>query len=178
MVFIGGMSFSVITNFLFLHMQSLGASTTLMGLSLTAATVSELPILYFSGWLLERWKAHGLLAAAIFMLCIRLFSYSLVTAPWLVLIIQLLHGPTFSAIWVAGVSYADNIAPTGLGATAQGIFAGVLLGLGSGTGAVLGGRIYENLGAITMFQVFSLLAFAALALFQFGSRKRRISETP
>ena len=175
MVFIGGMSFSIITNFLFLHLLSLGASTTLMGLSLTAATVSELPVLYFSGWLLTRWQARGLLVAAIFLLGIRLFSYSLLTAPWPVLIIQLLHGPTFSAIWVAGVSYADKIAPSGLGATAQGIFAGVLLGLGSGIGAVLGGRIYENLGAVAMFQVFSLLALAALALFQFGSRIKLIS---
>jgi PPP family 3-phenylpropionic acid transporter len=126
---------------------------------------------------LDRWKPQGLLAAAIFLTGIRVFSYSLMIEPWPALLIQLLHGPTYSAIWVAGVSYADKIAPAGLGATAQGIFSGVLLGLGYGTGAVLGGRIYENMGAVAMFQIFSLIVFAALAIFQISGRKRLSVET-
>ncbi|MEZ4659403.1 MAG: MFS transporter [Caldilineaceae bacterium] len=67
---------------------------------------------------------------------VRLFAYAVISQPVLVLPVQLLHGLTFSAMWVAGVAYADRIAPPGLGATAQGQFAGVSeAGLSSATGA-------------------------------------------
>ena len=92
-------------------------------------------------------------------------------------IIQMLHGPTYSAIWVAGVSYADKMAPPGLGATAQGIFAGVLLGLGFGTGAILGGWVYETLGAVAMFRIFTIVVLTSLILFQLSGRNRLVPAT-
>jgi PPP family 3-phenylpropionic acid transporter len=69
----------------------------------------------------------------------------------LALFIQLLHGPSFAAMWVAGVTQADRMAPPGLGATTQGIFSGVTMGLGSAFGAMTGGLLYENFGAAATF---------------------------
>ena len=54
-------------------------------------------------------------------------------------------------MWVAGVSYANEIAPPGMGATAQGLFGGVMMGLGAATGAVIGGMLYDRIGPRNMF---------------------------
>jgi PPP family 3-phenylpropionic acid transporter len=106
---------------------------------------------------------------------VRVLLYSVIKSPWLVLPVQLLHGPAFSGMWIAGVSYAREIAPEGMGGTAQGLFSGVLLGLGGTLGAFLGGFFYDRIGAAWLFRlvaagiVLALLLFAVLSKKTFGS---------
>ncbi len=154
--FCGGMALSMISNFLFIYLRGLGADKFTLGLTLTVATLSELPVLFFSDRLLRRWNAQRLMSAALLFYAIRALAYSTIVVPWLALLIQLLHGPTFSLMWVAGISYADKIAPAGLEATAQGLFSGVMLGIGSAAGAFLGGLLYEHVGLVSMFRLTAL----------------------
>jgi len=46
---------SIIHSYLFLYMDQLGASKTLMGYSLAVATLSEIPIFFYADRLLQRW---------------------------------------------------------------------------------------------------------------------------
>lgn len=154
--FCGGVALAMISNFLFLFLRELGADEFSLGLTLTVATLSELPVLFFSDRLLRRWNAQRLMGAALLFYAVRALAYSFIVVPWLALLIQLLHGPTFSLMWVAGVSYADRMAPPGLEATAQGLFSGVMLGVGAATGAFLGGLLYEHLGPLSMFRLAAL----------------------
>jgi PPP family 3-phenylpropionic acid transporter len=156
--FVGGMSLSMISNFLFLFLHQLGADEFSLGLTLTVATLSELPILFFSNRLLARWREQQLIGAALLFFAIRALAYSFITVSWLALLIQLLHGPTFSLMWIAGVAYADRIAPIGLEATAQGLFSGVMLGIGSAAGAFLGGLLYEHVGLVMLFRLAALIS--------------------
>jgi PPP family 3-phenylpropionic acid transporter len=48
LAFMGGFAFITVNNYIFPYMEELGISRTLMGLSLTIATLSELPVLFFS----------------------------------------------------------------------------------------------------------------------------------
>lgn len=165
-----GMSLGIFLNYLFLYLEELGTSKTIMGLSLTMSTVSEIPVFLYSKKLLDRWGAKSLLAFAMFFTVVRAFAYVAMTAPWQVLIISLLHGPTFAAMWSAGVAYADESAPPGLGATAQGIFSGVVMGLGTALGAFVGGFLYEAYGALVAFQFAGWAALLALLLFLWVNR--------
>lgn len=162
LAFVGGMALSMISNFLFIYLRDLHANEFLLGLTLTAATFSELPVLYFSGRLLRRWNARQLMNAAMLFYAIRTLAYSFIKSPWLALPIQLLHGPTFSLMWFSGVSYAAEIAPVGLGATAQGLFSGVMLGIGSAAGAFLGGLLYDHIGIANMFRITAIGSLFAL----------------
>lgn len=162
--FVGGISLSMISNLLFLFLRRLGADEFSLGLTLTVATLSELPVLFFSNHLLRRWNERQLIGTALLFFALRAFAYSLIVVPWLALLIQLLHGPTFSLMWIAGVSYADRIAPTGLEATAQGLFSGVMLGIGSAAGAFLGGVLYEHAGALMMFRLAAVLSLAGVVV--------------
>jgi MFS transporter, PPP family, 3-phenylpropionic acid transporter len=169
--FLGGMSLSMISNFLFLFLRQLGADEFSLGLTLTVATLSELPILFFSNRLLSRWNERQLMGAALWCFAIRALAYSFIGVPWVALLIQLLHGPTFSLMWIAGVSYADRIAPVGLEATAQGLFSGVMLGVGSAAGAFLGGLLYEHVGLVMMFRLAALISLIGVGFVLLAKKK-------
>jgi PPP family 3-phenylpropionic acid transporter len=177
-VFVLGIGSAVIQNYLFLYLNDLEASKTLMGLSLMFATISELPVFYFSDRLLDRFSATGMIFIAMSFLVLRLLAYSLIQIPLLILLIQLLHGPTYSAMWVSGVSYAAKNAPLGMGATAQGLFSGVLLGFSAAVGAFIGGILYENFGPVAMFRLIGFFVLIGIILFILVGKKIMKLESP
>lgn len=127
LVFAGGLALAVCSNYVYLYLAALGASRTVVGLSLSVATLSELPFTLLGGLLLRRSAAPALLVGALALLGVRLLLYPVGGAvPW-VLTVQLLHGATFSVIWIAGVAYADALAPPRLKVTAQGLFSAVMM---------------------------------------------------
>jgi hypothetical protein len=85
--------------------------------------------------------------------------------PWPALPISLLHGPSFAVLWAAGVADADAAAPQGLGATAQGLFGGMMFGLGSALGGFLGGPAAEAIGYAQLYTWLGWLSLAILVLF-------------
>ncbi|MCI0393768.1 MAG: MFS transporter [Chloroflexi bacterium] len=162
---VNSVSLSIFLNYLFLHLEAQNASRTLMALSLTASTLSELPVWFIADRLLRRWGADRLLALALLATAVRAFAYAFMPAPWLVLPINLLHGLSFAAMWSAGVAYANSAAPPGLGATAQGVFAGATVGLGSALGAFAGGLVYDSAGPVVLFQATGSLLLVVFLLF-------------
>jgi len=115
--------------------------------------------------LLKSWKARGLILFGLLMLTLRLFGYSVSESQELALLIQLMHGPTFAAIWIAGVAYVAEIAPPGLGNTAQGLFTGLVMGIGSALGALLGGILYQGMGFSKMYLAAGIVVFISLIIF-------------
>lgn len=160
-----GMSLGIFLNFLFIYMDEIGTSARIMGLTLTVATISEIPIFLNSRRLLARWSAPFLLALSLIFMVIRAFAYINLTEPWQLLLISLLHGPTFSLMWIAGVAYAAESAPPGLGATAQGVFGGLAMGLGPALGAFAGGLLYDAFGIESLFYFAGFASFLALVAF-------------
>jgi PPP family 3-phenylpropionic acid transporter len=165
------MSLGIFLNFLFLYLDDVGASRTIMGLTLMVARISEIPIFLYSRKLLERWDAQFLLALSMIFTVIRALAYVNMTAPWQVLFISLLHGPTFALMWTSGVAYANKIAPPGLGTTAQGVFGGTVMGLGSALGAFSGGFLYDAYGAVVAFKWAGVASLLALILFTLINRQ-------
>jgi PPP family 3-phenylpropionic acid transporter len=170
-IFCSGVAMSITNSFLFLYIDELGGSRTLMGLSLTVATISEVPIFFYAERLLRRWGARGVLMMALLAQVVRTFAYALIPAAWLILPVSLLHGFTFSAMWSASVAYASELAaPKGLMATAQGLLGGVSMGLGGVVGALVGGLVYERYGPVTLFVAVGLVALAGLLFFLVAGR--------
>jgi PPP family 3-phenylpropionic acid transporter len=149
----------------------LGASKALMGLSLTVATLSELPVWFYSNRMLERFGTRNVLVISLLACAAQGFAYSLMVNPLWVLPIQLLHGLAFSASWAAGVAYSGKIAPPGMGATAQGVFSGVSFGLRAALGAFIGGLLYQNVGPQAAFAVGGFAALVGVAFFLIASRQ-------
>ena len=121
---------------LFLFLEDLGGSETLMGLTLTFTCIAETAVFYWTGAIV---RALGLdrcfhLCFAAFLL--RLGCYATLAAwpsPWCVLPVELLHGLTFGLTWSAGTAKCAAIAPPGLEATTQSAFQGLIFGVGAST---------------------------------------------
>jgi MFS transporter, PPP family, 3-phenylpropionic acid transporter len=171
MVFIGGIGMAMINTYLFIYMESLGASKSLMGLALMVASASEILALFFGNQFLRRFGARGLLIIAMTTIGLRLIFYSLTTSTWVVLLIQLVHGLTFAMILIAGVSYADQVAPAGMKATTQGMFGGTLMGFGAAAGGLLGGVLMERFQPAGMYGIVGVIVLVSLAAFLLIERR-------
>ena len=171
MALVAGMGFASVNVYLFPYMQELKASETTMGLALTLSTLSELPVLFFADRLLRRFGARGLFVLAVTITGLRLLLYAAVSAPAGVLVFQLLNGLTFPAAWVAGVTYADQHAPPGMSATAQGIFGAIIFGFGAAAGGLFGGLLLDSIGGRGMFLVFGMTMLVCIAVILLVDRR-------
>ena len=170
LAFAGGVSIAGNNTYLFPYLKELGAPESLMGLAMTIGTITEIPILFFGHYLLRRLKPYGLLILAMLVTGARLLLFAAANSPEQILIMQLLNGLTFPAMWVAGVAYVDEIAPPGLSATAQGMFGAMVFGFGAAVGGFIGGPLLETVGGHGIYLTFGIIVMAVLALAVLGMR--------
>ena len=83
------------------------------------------------------------------MFCIRYLLYSAVTNPWMFLLIELLHGLSFSVFYPNMMSYAASMSPKGAQATVQGTVKSIFTA-GSAIGGFMGGALIDTIGGSSM----------------------------
>ena len=176
--FLGGLGALSVASYLFPYMAEMGSSKSLMGIASLLATVTEVPIFFFGNRLVRRFTSQGLFVFALLMLGIRSIFFAWASAPFAVLIVQAIGGMIFPAMWVAGVSYADEHAPVGLKSTAQGLFGAMSFGIGAAVGGFVGGLLLESIGGRGMFLVFGLIILAGLGLIEVVKRILPREEVP
>lgn len=168
MISIGG---NIHNYYLSLLFEDLQAPKSTLGIALTLATFFELPVMFFGGFLLKKLTSKGMLFIILAATGVRSLVYFMAGSTAVLMAAQLLHGFTFPALVLAGVSYASENAPPGLSATAQGVFGAVFMGVGAATASLLGGILIDGLGAAGMFGAFSLAILASLVIFLVVDRK-------
>jgi len=161
---LGGLGTFAANAYLFPYMAELGAKETTMGFALTISTLTEMPIFFFGDRLVKRFTAYGLLILALVMVAIRSLLLSAVSTPLMVLVLQAFGGMIFPAMWLAGVSYADENAPAGLKSSAQGLFGAMSFGFGSAVGGFMGGLLLESIGGRGMFLTFGIIVLVGLMI--------------
>lgn len=159
--FAGGIAMAGTSTFVYLRFAELGADETLVGLAITLATVSEVPVFVATAWLLRRWRAQTLLLVALGVFAVRLVLYGSLGSPLGIAVVQLLHGASFALMWTAGVHRAAELAPSGRAATGQGVFNSTVAGLGATVGSLLGGGLVDLFGTGGMFYVLAALVLVA-----------------
>jgi PPP family 3-phenylpropionic acid transporter len=176
--FLGGLGSFSAASYLYPYMAEMGATESTMGLALTLATLTELPIFFFGNLLVKRLTSYRLLMLALVLLGVRALFYALVSSPAAVLVVQVFGGTLFPALWLAGVTYADEHAPAGLKSTAQGLFGAVTFGFGSAIAGFAGGPLLESVGGRGMFLVFGLIILGGLVLIEVVRRILPVEEVP
>ncbi|MBW4083190.1 MFS transporter [Paenibacillus sp. S150] len=162
-VFVLAIGYRMNEAFLTLSLKAMNAGDEIIGWSLLASALSEIPIFFILSKYGDKFKELPLLAFASLMFAARFLFMSLAREPGTVIAIQAMHSISFGIYYVTAVRYITRIVPDHLRATGMAIFTVVwssAAGLLSGT---FGGLIYENAGRTVFYVVamgFSLLAFA------------------
>ncbi len=162
---LGGIGSSA-ASYLYPYMAELGANESMMGIALTVSTLTEIPIFFFGHRLVKKFGSYGLLTLALMLFGIRSLLYAAVSAPVMVLVVQAFSGMIFPAMWTAGVSYADELAPAGLKSSAQGLFGAASFGFGAAISGFISGLLLESIGGRGMFLVLGIMILVGLAIIE------------
>ena len=178
-IIIWGIGESSIGNFLFLHIKSLGGSSTLMGTALSLSLIGEIVIFSFAHKIQAHLKPQLMVLVAFVVLFAWLTGLSLIRDPNAIPLFQIFGGAGFALLQSGSVAYVDQRAPREIGTTAQAIRGGLYSGLGVGTGSIISGLIYEAYGSVFLFRTMSFVAVAGfifgLVAYQIDRRKNRLT---
>eukprot|EP00929_Paragymnodinium_shiwhaense_P057869 TRINITY_DN28984_c0_g1_i2.p1 TRINITY_DN28984_c0_g1~~TRINITY_DN28984_c0_g1_i2.p1 ORF type:complete len:460 (+),score=89.13 TRINITY_DN28984_c0_g1_i2:53-1432(+) len=151
-LFIYGLCMALVECFLFIYLLQDFDHTPnfLVGLAVTVMCGFEVPVFAyfhkFAGGENPCMSLRTVLTACHIILAIRLVLYASLPrdCPWLVLLIEPLHGLTFAAMWNAAVEYGKQLAAPGQEATMQAFITGLYYQLADGMGSVAWGHLSEQ----------------------------------
>jgi len=110
------------------------------------------------------------------VLALRCVLYAILprSQPWLVLLVEPLHGFTFAAMWCATVEYARKLAVPGTEATLQALVNGLFYQISAAAGSLLWGLVVQRpprgLGFTKCFLLDAVLIVGWLVIFRAGQR--------
>jgi MFS transporter, PPP family, 3-phenylpropionic acid transporter len=148
---IAGVCLTIINNFLSPYLKALGISQSFMGIALLISIIGELPVLFYSNYLLRRFGAFRLVILSNVVSGVRLLLLAGVNSIPGILSFQLLNGMTYPLFMVAAVSHTNEISPEGMKATGQGIMGAAVNGIGASIGGLLAGLLMGSIGMQAMF---------------------------
>jgi PPP family 3-phenylpropionic acid transporter len=170
-IFLASLTLNAANSFFSIYLDAIGTSEGGIGLGWAIASMIEIPVMLYSGRIIGRIGAGGLLKIAFIIFAIRLLAFSFTTTPALALSLQLLSGLSFAFYLVGGVTYVKEHTPEGLSTTAQSIYNLVGFGVGSIAGSLVGGYLYETAGITILFRLLSVVAVVALGVFWVSQRE-------
>lgn len=167
MLVVLGSGYAAISTFLFVYLSNeLNAPPILMGFSLVAALLVEIPLFAYSDTFLKMFSNRSLLLLAAAGWVVRGVGYAALTNPWFVLLLEPLHGLTFGCMWLGGMAFMTQAFPASMANSAVALLHACAMGAGALLGTVASGVLYESLGsARQMFRLFA--AFIAVAALTF-----------
>ena len=171
-IFLLAVTVGAVSSFLSIYLDGIGAVEGYIGLAFAIAAISEVPVMLYSGRIMRRIGSSGLLKVAFLTFALRWILLSFIDIPVWALLVQVLHGISYAAFIVGGVTYINERTPEGLSTTAQAIFNVVIFGLGAIVGALLGGYLFDTVGMMTLFRVLTLVALAGLLVFWLADRSQ------
>lgn len=165
------LSFGPYTTFFTIHLEWLGFSRTFAGVAWALAAASELVVMLCWTRMCALGSPRTWLTLAMGAHALRWLLSIPARDPVALLMIQLTHAFTFGVFYLAAVEQVDALAPEGLRATAQGLFASVAFGLSGLLGNALSGVLYQPLGMARLYAAAAFVAAAGTALYWAGTRE-------
>ncbi|XP_046451303.1 uncharacterized protein LOC124199517 isoform X3 [Daphnia pulex] len=129
--FISGMLLSCSGNYLFLFLEEIGATKSLIGLSVTISCLAAIPILLLSETIFRLFSIPNLIVVTLFIYVVRLIGYSYITDPKMCLVYESIEAISGTLTLISQMVYATQLGTTSTVTSIQGLISTVYFGLGS-----------------------------------------------
>jgi PPP family 3-phenylpropionic acid transporter len=167
-VFLVSSGGTTIWNFYSIYMKENGASASLVGYGISFQGLCELPLFYFSARIIRALGIKTTLIITVFSTAFRMLLYSIVKNPEAAILIELLHGVSWSLFWVVCVEYVNSLVREDWRATGQSLLYAAYFGAGAIVGNFWTGYLYDarmkiadifllNAGIVSVVGVFMLI---------------------
>lgn len=134
---------TTIWNFYSIYMKENGATASIVGYGISIQGLCELPLFYFSARIIRNFGVKATLLITTFTLAFRMLLYATIKNPYAALLIELLHGISWSLFWVVCVEYVNSVVPKEWRATGQSLLYAAYFGIGAITGNFWTGYLYD-----------------------------------
>ena len=168
-----GLGNSFFYNFYPLHFVEIGGNSQMIGWMMFACSVAEIPCLLVMHRLVKRFGVAKILILAGTLTCIRWTFLCCLTDPLWIIIVNLLHGFSFTGFTYCLLNYINYKVPASLRAGSQvlqvtitTVFSKLLFGF-------IGGIAFEEWGSGTMMACSAVLIGVATVLFAIWSRGKK-----
>lgn len=153
--------------FISVYISGMGGNEVLVGWSWFIAAVLEVPLfLILDKYLkLTERAMFGLMTAVCALYAMRWVLMGLAASPYQVVLIQLLHGFTFGITFYTGTQICNFLVPKSVRNTGQAIYGLCWMGLSGIVSGLLGGWVYDHLGAESMYVISAVMAAVGTAGF-------------
>jgi MFS transporter, PPP family, 3-phenylpropionic acid transporter len=143
-VFLVSTGGTTIWNFYSIYMKENGASASLVGYGISLQGLCELPLFYFSAAIIRRLGVRITLLITVFATALRMLLYSMVKDPQAALLVEMLHGISWSLFWVVCVEYVNSLVRERWRATGQSLLYASYFGVGAIAGNFWTGYLYDT----------------------------------
>lgn len=142
-----------IQTFLAVYLDNLKASPQLIGWAFSFDGMSEVPFYFISAWLIRKIGLKKVFILTLVVTCVRMFLYSVIHDPKLVLIVEFTHGISFALYFVTMVETVNSLVPANWRATGQSLMWASYNGLGALLGNALTGFLIDTYSVHRMFLI-------------------------
>lgn len=170
-IFLAALTLGAANSFFSIYLDSIGTGEGGIGLGWAISSLSEIPVMLYSGYLLKQIGSGGLLKIAFITFIIRWMLYSFISTPSLAILVQALHGLSYATYLIGSVTFVNERTPTGMSTSALSLLNLVSFGAGSISGSLLGGYIYQVAGIAWLFRSLSLIALVGFCFFLYSQQK-------
>jgi PPP family 3-phenylpropionic acid transporter len=149
------------------YVKELGLPLWATGVAIGLGVGVEVLVLWLGEPLLRRFAPETLLRFAVLLGIPRWLGTALLPWPWVIVALQIVHGVSFGAFWIAVVALLARRAPHAIQTSAQTLLGAAVGGLGALLAATGGGLVLASAGGRAMFLADAAIAvLAALAVWR------------
>jgi len=157
------------TSFIAVHIDGLGHGAMWTGWAIAGGLALEIFLMGLSARILSVMGAERLLLLSMVLAIPRWALMTVIVSPWLIVLVNTIHGITFGMFWIAGVTLMNQRAPAEVTTSAQGLFSLAVGGIGSTVGVMGASWIVTNWDTTIMYSASTVcgmlgLLFALMAV--------------
>ncbi len=166
-------SHAVLMGFGTIHWEAAGHGKDVIGPLWAVGVISEVALFALGNRIADRLGIAGLIALGASAAMLRWAGTALTTDLWLLAPVQMLHGFTFAATHLGGMTWLQRHVAPEISATAQGLYSSIAMGGATGLMLVLSGPLYDRFGGDAFWFMAALSACSLLLAAALARRMRR-----